>query len=369
MYIQKNVDKFLKKRKIRRAVKLSGRYHISKNGTRELCHAKIKCPLGGFHGSAQEVDAEIERMHEHENANLKTGLTASAQHYSLADSNRIKEAAKNSGNPIKPKMPDVSKVSFEQADNETNNKREWSDSNMESWIARHQHSAIFTDDDKSMYIGLNRMSNERLSENSQKMLLNNVTNEDYMKAATDKVDYNTLPAATESFNILAANPSTSSDNLHEMTRVAVKQHKNKNFGSQVFITDLVNHENLKEKDAYSLYRAYPKDTVKAKKCPKTIVESAVNNPDTPEDVRLAALSNPQLSKETVANMLKKTHNTDTTSAALMLNPNGAYIAAMKDNSYSRKPALGGMKGEDFSDEEIKAAEKAQTKIMSKAGEK
>lgn len=220
---------------------------------------------------------------------------------------------------------------------------------------------MFTGIDKNAISDMGRMSTEPLSEDSQSALVANFTNKKYMNAALKRIDYDKLPAATESINYLSANPSTSSNNIHEAVSAAISNRKNPNFAKQVYVSDIANHPNLSKADAKRLYAAWPEDTVRARHCPADIVNDAITNPSTPENIRAIALTNPQADAKAVREALKSGDNV--TKAQAMLNPSGVYLDTVNAGSLfsddeHEKP---------FTEEEQAAARKAQQRIAGIAG--
>lgn len=204
---------------------------------------------------------------------------------------------------------------------------------------------------------LGRMSSAPMNSDAQKRMMDVVKNPDYMKQALSHYDDSELPAATESFNILASNPSTSSENMHALTGIAVQNKGNNVFRKQVYVTDIVNHPNTSESDANALYNAYPEETVRAQHCPTSIVDRAITEPGTPERARAIALTNPNASPEAVSKALQSGSNI--MRAQAMLNPNGTYLDALHTGNVSRKPLDG---GNDFTDSELNSADKFMNRL-------
>ena len=183
----------------------------------------------------------------------------------------------------------------------------------------------FKDDhDAHQYIHARQsISSYPLSDADQSSLIAIVQNKDYMKNALKDVDYNKMPAATEIINDLAFNPSTSGDTLEKITDVAVARRNNDNFPRQVYISDIANHSNLREKDAMRLYKAYPEECVKAQHFSKDIINSVLMDETAPDRVKAIAITNPNASVSAMSKAIRD--GGETFRAQAMLNPNGKYL--------------------------------------------
>lgn len=253
----------------------------------------------------------------------------------------------------------ISKASFENASASSSNNHV----DVNKFVNTHvdKKTGMFTNMNREAMHNASLMSTAKLSDNDQKTLINNAMNKEYMNKALSRVDYNELPAATESLNYLASNPSTSSESIHDVVNIAVDNKKNANFSKQVYISDIANHPNLSERDAVKLYQSYPEETIKAQHCPASIVNKAITDPSTPERIRALALTNPQADKNAVMDALK--NGDSVTKAQAMLNPSGVYLNAVNsgslfDSSENEKP---------FTQEEMNAATRALNRFKSKSG--
>jgi hypothetical protein len=179
------------------------------------------------------------------------------------------------------------------------------------------------------------ISTYELTDDEQKNLVSVIENKKYMDAALSDVDYDKMPAATETINDLASNPSTSEETLSRITNVAVARRNNDNFPKQVYISDIANHKNLNAKDAMRLYKAYPEECVKAQNFNKDIINDVLKDPTSPDRVKAIAITNPRATVSAMSKAIKD--GGDAFRAQAMLNPNGKYLnVARKERNVKLK---------------------------------
>lgn len=199
-------------------------------------------------------------------------------------------------------------------------------------IVSHDDNALmeYIDDRQSI-------STYELTDDDQKNLVSVIENKKYMDAALSDVDYDKMPAATETINDLASNPSTSEETLSKITDVAVARRNNDNFPKQVYISDIANHKNLNAKDAMRLYKAYPEECVKAQNFNKDIINDVLKDPTSPDRIKAIAITNPSAMVSAMSKAIKD--GGDAFRAQAMLNPNGKYLNVARKERNSRLKGL------------------------------
>lgn len=336
----------------------AGKMHVTPEGLK-VCHAtQGGCPYGanGHYdpNNPEEMKAAEQKYQELHGSNESIGMGVRA-------GNKMTDAYKGAQ---KGHMGFNGEITYDKAEktaDESSSHNAIDMSSMNKFCSKYidKKRGIFNSgsDFRGLNHELGRMSSAPMNSDAQKRMMDVVKNPDYMKRALSHYDDSELPAATESFNILASNPSTSSENMHALTGIAVQNKGNNVFRKQVYVTDIVNHPNTSESDANALYNAYPEETVRAQHCPTSIVDRAITEPGTPERARAIALTNPNASPEAVSKALQSGSNI--MRAQAMLNPNGTYLDALHTGNVSRKPLDG---GNDFTDSELNSADKFMNRL-------
>lgn len=335
-------------------------YHQDPHGNMVPC-ASNPCTLHGGNDviASSPEEAEAKWQHAH-NGDMTIGLNASN------DSKTKDESIKtiHNGNAI-----GFAKASYEAA--ETTGAKNTSSVTFEhvkSFFSKHiSNNGMLTgiDGNKKALHELGLLSYGKINDDTQKYMLK--MSREHMLEALNEVDYNKLPAATESWSALANNPSTSKENLHELTEIATENSKNPNFSKQVHVSDLVNNSNLASSDANKLYRHFPSETVSAQHCPQEILNKAITDPSTPARVRQVALRNPNAPANEVKIALLSSDNVSKASA--LMNPRSASFFAENDNDTMPTLFDDSENEKPFSKSEIDSAMKAFKRMKANAGMK
>lgn len=212
---------------------------------------------------------------------------------------------------------------------------------------------------------LGMFSTGRIDDDAQNYMIDFMRK--YMdKANRSKVDYDKLPAATESWSILANNPSASKETLHELADIAIENGSDGNFAKQVHVSDLVNNRSLVKDDAFRLYRHFPSETVSAQHCPQEILGKALKDPSTPASVRQVALRNPNAPADEIKSALLGSSDNVSKASALM-NPRSVSFFA-DDGNGSMPTLFDADEGEEpFTKDEIESGMKAFRRMKAHAG--
>lgn len=220
------------------------------------------------------------------------------------------------------------------------------------------------DGDKNAMRALGALSKGRMGDDTQKYMLDVARNYmDYVNK--NEVDYNRLPAATESWNALANNPSASKETLHELTDIAI-ENRNGNFTKQVHVSDLVNNRSLVANDAVKLYRHFPAETVSAQHCPQEILSKAITDSSTPARVRQVALRNPNAPANEIKSALLGSSDNVSKASALM---NPRSVSFFSDDGGDGMPTLFDAAEDEkpFTKDEIESGMKAFKRMKAHAG--